>query len=100
MHWRCTVWKEIYSEAWHYYEATWIEDGITIIFIKSINTNKYSVHVKGKWCKSYKYNYFESDIDVAKLKGLTRAKQEGWKVKSVTNDLNLKTGHIILNELD
>jgi len=80
------VWKEMYNETWHYYEAKWIEDGITIIFIKSINTNKYSLHVKAKWGKHYKYNYTESDIDVAKLKGLTRAKLEGWKVKSVVGD--------------
>ena len=77
------MWKETYNETWHYYEAKWIEDGITIIFIKSINTNKYSLHVKAKWCKSYKYNYTESDIDVAKLKGLAKAKLEGWNINSV-----------------
>ena len=64
------MWKEIYNKSWKYYEGKWIEDGLTIVFIKSIKENKYHVHIKGKWCKSYKYNYIESDIEVAKLKGL------------------------------
>ena len=78
------MWKEINNEAWHYYEAKWVCNGVAIIFIKSINTNKYSLHVKSKWCKSYKYNYTEeSDIEVAKLKGLIKAKELGWEINNV-----------------
>lgn len=77
------MWKETIRKDWGWHEAKWIENGETIIFIESIGEGKYAVKVKGTWCKSYKYNYVESDIDVAKLKGLIAANIEGWKINNV-----------------
>ena len=77
------MWSELYNKTWHYYESKWVQEDLVIVLIQSVNTKLYKVAVKCPETFSYVWSSKEKDIEVSKIKGLTKAKQLGWDISQI-----------------
>lgn len=77
------MWSELYNKTWHYYESKWVQEDLVIVLIQSVNTKMYKVAVKCPKTFSYAWHSKERDIEVAKIKGLTKANQLGWDISQI-----------------
>ena len=76
------MWKVYEDKDWNVWEAhyTTKETKFPFIVIKMVEEDKYKIMVKAKSTRMYVHNTFESSSEVAKLKGILRAKDLGWSV--------------------
>lgn len=79
------MWKVYENKDWNLWEAHYStdENSFPIIVVKMTDEEEYKIMVKAKRTRMYVNNIFESNSDIAKLKGILRAKDLGWEIKSI-----------------
>lgn len=76
------MWNTYCDGRYNYKTWGYFLDGKEAVSINTLVNNRYRVTIfnkKGKW----QLQWFDDDIDVAKLKGLIRARDEGWDIEDV-----------------
>ena len=81
------MWKDYEDSKYNVWESHYLTKenfpNFPIIVIKKIEENNYKIMIKAKSSRMYAHNTFESSLEVAKLKGILRAKDLGWNITKV-----------------